>query len=391
MSKRRTRGTGSVEKYATKGGPRYRIQIGVPDRSGKVRLHRQFGFTTKRAAEDALASVRTDLLRGEHVHRSAQTVAEFVDDWLAWKQADDTVRESSIRNYEMVLRAYVIPHIGAKPLQSLSDTDLNRLWTRLATNGAKRGGPLSPTTVAYVRTVLVNVLTYAEAKRVLVRSPHRDAAKRRPRTAEKAIWSPEQMSAFITGTHATALGVAWRLFWATGARRGEVLALRWSDLSLPESGSGSLSIRRSLTRVSSDGQGVFTDPKTDSSRRTMTIDAATVRALRSWRTAQSAERLAAGGWEHDLVLTRPTGRPWSPERVSQIFVAEGARLGMPRIVLHGVRHSVAVALLDAGVPVKDVSERLGHSSALTTMRVYAHALPKNDQRSSEVLADALAI
>ncbi len=170
------------------------------------------------------------------------------------------------------------------------------------------------------------------------------------------------------------------LLWRSRARAGKPRA--WQDVQLDAS---RLSVRQQLAR---QGEKVaFGQPKTKAGRRSIALDPVTVAALQARRKAQAADRLLFGpGYEDpDLVFARADGSPYDPDVVSQTFerlVKEAQKQGrenrtlQPRMIrFHDLRHTHATLALQAGVPVKVVSERLGHSKASVTQDIYQHVIP----------------
>ncbi len=182
-------------------------------------------------------------------------------------------------------------------------------------------------------------------------------------------WTAEQLSAFLQGVADDRLGAAYLLLATTGMRRGEALGLRWSDLDLD---AGRAAIRQTLIAV--NHEPMLGTPKTAKGRRTISLDASTVAALREHRRRQAAERLQMGaGWtDLDLVFSRADGHPLHPERFSRSFADRARQLGFPRIRLHDLRHGWATMALAAGVHPKVVQERLGHANIGITLDVYSH-------------------
>ncbi|HMG26412.1 MAG TPA: site-specific integrase [Acidimicrobiia bacterium] len=164
----------------------------------------------------------------------------------------------------------------------------------------------------------------------------------------------------------------WQLLATTGLRRSEALGLRWSDLDLDE---GRLSVRQALAYVGT--RPVLDEPKTQQSRRLVMLESETIEALKAHRARQLEERLAigAGYGELDLVFCRVAGDPLNPATVRRRFDGLVKASGLPKITLHGLRHSWATLALLDGIPAKVVAEVLGHSSTRVTEDVYQHVTP----------------
>jgi integrase len=168
----------------------------------------------------------------------------------------------------------------------------------------------------------------------------------------------------------------------TGLRRGEILALRWSNVDLI---GGTIAVAQSLEQTSMGLK--FKSPKTHRSRRSIGLPALAVEALRAHRAKQAEEKLRLGPAydDHDLVCPRFAGRPWPPNKFSAAFSV--------LFRFHDLRHSHATYLLGAGVHAKIVSERLGHSGVGLTLDTYSHVLPgiqeEAVQRLNEIFAKIL--
>lgn len=158
----------------------------------------------------------------------------------------------------------------------------------------------------------------------------------------------------------------------TGMRLGEILGAQWKNVDL----------ERKVLRVASTlsyagGEFTFTAPKTSRARRSVDLPEFVVAFLRRHRRAQSERKMAFRDvWgEHDVVFDNGIGEPLSPWTVSTDFRRVVAELGLPRTRFHDLRHAHATQLLSAGVHVKAVSERLGHSSTSFTMDTYSASIP----------------
>jgi integrase len=169
-------------------------------------------------------------------------------------------------------------------------------------------------------------------------------------------------------------------------RRGEVLGLRWQDIDWDH---GRLAVRQTVVLV---GYNVtFSTPKTAKGRRSIALDKATLEALRLHRELQKANRpsLGIGYRDQDLVLAAPDGSPINPDQFSQVFDRKVAKLDVPRIRLHDLRHTHATLGLAAGVPPKIMSERLGHSTVAFTQDVYVHSIPRMEEEAADQVASLI--
>jgi integrase len=330
-----------------------------------------------------------DLDRGNYTEPTNQTIAEYAADWL--EAIRPSLRPSTHHSYAKNLRVHVVPRIGAIPLQSLDAGHLNGLYSRLLVDGhAANGGGLSPRTVRYVHTILHKALADAVAWGRLARNLA-DAAKppsmARAASPPPKAWTALQLRHFLESTTADPEWVPWLLLGTTGARRGEILGLRWEDVDLE---AATISISHSLTYLA--GKITLDAPKTTGSRRRVALDAKTAAILRRHKSRQAAHRLAIGpAWtnEWDLVFTDHLGRPVDPHAFSLRFTRRARALGLPNLSPHGLRHTWASVALAQGVHPKIVQERLGHSSVVITLAIYSHLVGGMDGAAAETVAAQL--
>lgn len=182
------------------------------------------------------------------------------------------------------------------------------------------------------------------------------------------VWNATELHTFLAAARHHRLYAALHLAAHTGMRRGEIVGLKWSDLDRSAS---RLSISRTLQNVG--GRPVEFGVKTRTSRRTVDLDTHTIRELDRWRRQLRHEGLPNG--RDDWMFCNRAGRFLNPESVSQLFGRIVARTDLARIRFHDLRHTHASLLVAAGVPIKVVSERLGHANIAFTMQTYQHVLP----------------
>jgi integrase len=166
-------------------------------------------------------------------------------------------------------------------------------------------------------------------------------------------------------------------------RRGEIVGLKWSDFDEARS---RLSISRTLQNVG--GRPTEFGVKTRTSRRTVDLDRNTAAEIDRWRQQLRRDRLPNG--PNDWMFCNRSGRFLNPESISQLFDRVVQRASMPRIRFHDLRHTHASLLVAAGVPIKVVSERLGHAHPAFTMHTYQHLLPGMSATAAEQFAALVA-
>ena len=289
------------------------------------------------------------------------------DHWLPAARA--TLKPSTAELYATIIDAYIAPRIGDVRLQELAPGHLNRMYAELLAGGRRNGKSLSPKAVRNVHGVIHRALRDAMRWDLVVRNVADAADPPRVPHREISAWSGESLRRFLAATADDRLLALWVFVATTGVRRGEALALRWSDVDLD---AARASIARSLAWVGSEA--TFTEPKTTRSRRVVPLAPETVAAVREHRRRQLEERLAAGPHYDDqgLVFAAEDGAPLSPKNVTKAFGRAVERSGLPRLTLHGLRHTWATLALGAGIPAKVASEMLRHSSTAITLDTYSH-------------------
>lgn len=374
--------------YTAKKGNRYYAVIyeGVDPATGKERRRWHAAGSRKSEAERLVTELMKRKNDGEYRAPDRITLGVYLTDkWLPAKRAQ--LRPSTFDAYRRAIKRHVVPAIGRIPLQKLCPDDLDGLYSSLAETGPDGRRKLAPKTIRSIHGILHKALADASRKGSIVRNvadladPPKLSSAKKP---EMRVWDGEQLRHFLDGIHEHRLHPAYYLAANTGMRRGEVLGLRWRDVDLD---ARRLSVRQAVISVAYKVQ--IADVKTGSGRRTIDLDTRTITVLRSWRKRQMEERLALGGAHEDqgLVFARPEGTPIHPDLFSQTFNRLTAKSGLPVIRLHDLRHSHASLLLRSGVPVKVVSERLGHATPAFTMTVYQHVLPGMQAEAASTFAD----
>ena len=269
------------------------------------------------------------------------------------------------------------------PIQSLRALDVRKWVTNLSTSGGRNGNPLAARTVRYVGAIVKEALNAAiDEYELIATNPAARVKLPMPVKSNAQVWTFDEMRGFALAAAKHRLTALYAVLAATGARRGEILALEWSDIDLDQA---TISITKAVSMV----KGVRTVDQTKNSKaRVVPIDAQTVAGLRAHRIRQKQEKLFCSNWqESDLVFCRPDGDGLRPDFVYYQFQKLIRESGVRRIRLHDLRHTHATWLLDAGEHMYVVAERLGHTDPQTTARIYAHVTPAQRSATADVFAN----
>lgn len=352
---------------------------------GGKRRQSKRSFRTKKEAQSALNELLAAHRTGAFVPPSRLTVADYAQPWLDGL-ANQGRKASTLRGYRGIVHGKVVPALGDIVLQELSAKDLDALYAALLRSG------LSMTTVRQVHAVLGKMLHDAERKGLVPRNVSRLAnapsmAAARSRGPEIRVWSPTELSTFLTSIAGNRNEAMLRLLAMTGLRRSEVIGLRWSDVQFEHR---RLTVNQAAVLV--DGEEALDAPKTRRSRRVVDLDDETLLLLQRHRANQRERHLRLGviASASDRVFTNDVGEPLRPDSVGQAFGRLVDAAGLPKIRLHDLRHTHASQLLMAGVNAKVVSERLGHASVSFTLDVYGHVMPGQQAAAAATAASLVA-
>jgi integrase len=331
-----------------------------------------------RAALDLEARLLVEVARGEH-RVGRLSVAELLDRWL--EHADLDLSPTTLHGYRSCIARQLVPRLGSVQIAELTTLHLDALHRDLRESGGANGRSLAPATVRQAHAILHRALRQAQRWGLTDHNPAVLASP--PKLPRPRIDAPsaEQIARIVeaAGAHDSTLGLAVRLAAVTGARRGELCGLRWCDVDLD---GASVMIRRSV--INTPGQIVIKTPKTDRARR-VTLDRATCDLLLEKRTIDAQRRSVPGnllaGREYVLSEAADSSVPLDPRLLTHRFRALARGMQVDRR-FHDLRHWHVTQALAAGLPVRDVAERVGHASARMTLDVYGHAITKRGPRRS---------
>ena len=378
------RGQNEGSVYKRKDG-RWAGSITLGYRTGK-RVRKHFYGATQKEVNGKLTKAKRDVQQGLPLPAEKQTVGGFLLQWL-----EDTarlrVKPRTFVGYEHHVKKHIDPELGKLKLHDLSPQQVQRFLNEKAKN-------LAPRTVARIRATLRTALSQAEKWNLVARNVAKLVDLPKPKRGKIRFLDPSEAQALLSATEGFRLGPVFSVAMAVGLRLGEALGLRWEDVDLERK---VLRVEQTLQRLpkaqgEEHGRVAFGPPKSETSRRSVSLPDFAVLTLQRHRTRQKEERLKAGGdWQNlNLVFTSTIGTPVDERNLRREFkeILKAAKL--PHMRIHDLRHTCASLLLAQGVQAKVVQEILGHSQITLTLDTYSHLIPGLQQDAAQKMNAILA-
>ncbi len=361
-----------MKGYVAKKGNRWYAVIyeGIDPVTGKERRSWHPAGAERADAERLAARLASDREGRNDEVRSLTLGAYLTSRWLPGKRI--ALAATTYNGYRRNIENHILPALGRIGLRRLRPHHLEALYERLLHPRDDRVA-LAPKTVYEIHLVIRGALEDAARRGLVTRNvalvAHAPRLRSIPKVEQKS-WTAEELQTFLRAAAGHRLFAALWTSAFTGMRRNELLGLRWDDF---DEKAATISINRGLVAIPYELHE--TGGKTPRARRRIDLDPTTVAVLTAWREWQQTELRAAGidtvGW----MFTDGRGEPIHPHAISQTFERIARRAQVRVIRLHDVRHTHGTLLIAAGVPVKVVSERLGHATPVFTIDTYQHVLP----------------
>jgi integrase len=388
---KRSNGEGSIFKRAD-GRWAAKLTIGV-DTLGKQKTRTVYGKTQ--------TDVREKLRKLQRAHEdqaltppNKMTVDDLMTQWLASKVSDVAARSHELYAYE--IKQYISPILGRVPLQTLAPLQIERMKqaviqkikdnhveaTRKRLEDGKpplKRDPDGMRTATGVRRTLWSALEQAVAWQLIPKNPC--SAVKPPKLEEREIkmWEADEMTSFLETAQSHRLYALFYLALSTGLRQGELLALKWTDVLLEEGRSG-VHVRLNVSRVSN--KGVLKAPKTKKARRFVAVAEDSRQVLLAHRERQEAEVETVPGWiDQNLVFPNVGGELILRENLNRIWRNLRSAAAVSEIAFHDMRHIHASMCVRAGMDIRMLSDRMGHTTVGFTLQRYTHLFAEQKQAS----------
>jgi integrase len=359
----------------------------VPDPvTGKTKPQWVGGFESEKSAKLARDKARVSLSTSNYVSPNKITLGEYLTTWINEVHANQ-LKATTLERYKRVIHRYLIPELGAIKLQDLRPSHVQGLYSNLLTRSTVTGNPLAPQTVTLIGAVLKKAIKYAvDVEGLIAVNPVNRVPLPKGKGSIPTPWSIQELNTFLDVARSHRLFFFFRLSAFTGARRGELLALKWSDfdgsaitISKNRITAGKEVIEQNSTKGGTNGQ------------RRVPLDKETIELFNVHRVSQIKERMALGEFwqETGYVFVQESGLPLYPHTPSDLFKKLLIKAGLRPTRLHDQRHLHATELLRLGEPLHVVANRLGHRDAMVTATIYAHVSDQQAETASSTFANAV--
>lgn len=390
----------SIEKYKTdSGAPRWLVRYDVYVNG--QREQKKKSFKTSKDANAFRSKVEHAINTGMYADARGLTVGEYLDMWVSTYTTN--IRPNSLRGYQNVISNHIKPRIGNVHLEALTTAAVQKMYNDIRSteycpakyetaNGTQmlvRPAKLySPKTVRNVHAVLNLALDQARKEGLIVRNAASDAKLPAARDKEYTIPEPEQLQALLAELQGAECYLAILTCALLACRRGEALGLYWSDINFK---AGTVELKRALIVNNLTNTVEIGELKTKNARRVLPLPAVLRDALLDLKKERAQQAKAAGSHTVDspFLFTTAVGKPFRPDSLSQAFKRAAAKVGLPGMRLHDLRHTGISYMLVSGVDPKTVSGFVGHATAQFTLNQYAHVMKRAKKEAGATLENAV--
>ena len=369
------------QKRGNKWSYRYSVKDPITKRMKQVRIS---GFRTKEEAKADRIRREYEAKEGKYVSKSKETLSDLLNAWFKNRQDLREGKFATLNNYRQMLDFYILPKLGAIPVQDITSETLEDFFRELVKAGGKKNRPLSHSTYRACVNVLSMGLNYAVSKKKLAFNPIVNVKRLKGRTKPIIAYSMQEIKLLLDNLSTYRLYAFFYLACHTGARRGELVALRWSDLNFNNQ---TLSINK--TRGKSSGIDYEEDTtKNENGMRSIELSLPTIEILKAHKERQNLEQMVFGNAWQDTgyIFTKEDGSPIDPTRPYFIFKRALQELNLRNEPLHVLRHTHITELLRSGISPHIVAFRVG-DTVPTILETYASVIALDDRLSADTFTE----
>lgn len=357
---KRANGEGSICRRSNGKGWVGSLTLGHDEHGKQIR--KNVSGATQAEVREKLDALKLDRQRGQVPSDGKATVGELMERWLAFKARD--VRQTTYTDYHTHVTKFLKPRLGQIKLEKLTPLHVEDMVVSVLDSGQ------SPARAARCLKVLKMALAQGVDWGLMVRNAAERVKPPKVVKQEMQVWTPAEVQRFLAAAQGHRYYALFYVAIATGLRRGELMGLEWRDVDFARQ---QLTVSRSVIYLL--GKLHPSEPKTTAGKRVVTLSQDVLDVLTAHR-AEYGQGAVVFGSGKGTVLT--------PSNVARKFGELCQVAQVPRIRFHDLRHTSASLLIRSNVPVKVVSDRLGHADSSFTLRTYVHVF--DDQRRAAALS-----
>ncbi|KSU78471.1 Site-specific recombinase XerD [Fictibacillus enclensis] len=373
----------SFQKYTTKQGPMwlFKMDTGTNPETGKRQTTTRRGFKTKKEAQKAASTLELEISSGIWISTNNYTFDEVFNQWFTNHRK--TIKASTQKTIQSKFKKHILPRFGKIKMKDVTKAYCQEMINEIAELIASVNDIKIQANQVFNYALKMDIISKNPMEHVSIPRKQREMISEDNDQTDRNYWRKDEIKNFLMITERELEfrdHVLFHLLIYTGARKGELLALTWDDINF-----GDGSIRLAKTLFQNEGGFVFQTPKTKESRRLISLDRNTLHLLKKWRTRQYEAILASGSniVLNNVVFTRENGSPMRLAYLNEKLNIVIKKHQLHRITIHGLRHTHASLLFEAGASIKEVQERLGHTDIKMTMNIYTHVTDTLKEQTAE--------
>ena len=375
-----------IKKYTKKDGSTaymFNAYVGRNPKTGKNVYRKRQGFKTTKKAQIALAEILKDI-EENGLESDENDIIYFKDLYNLWlEQQKLNVKMATLMDQKSFIEMHVLPKLGNVKLENITVVQCQRLVNEAYNRGLKRYG--------YVRSVTAQIMRFGESLEIMKDNPMKRTILPRKKNDDEKLkfYTKEELLHFfecVKSDGSYQKLAFFRLLTFTGARKSEIMALQWADIDFKAK---AMNVNKTVSK-DFDNNVILQSPKTNSSNRSISLDDETLKILNTWRLMQRSDYLRMGfntSSEEQHLFTDKKNQLHALTKPNQWLKIIIRVHELPKITPHHFRHAHASLLLQAGIPVKEVSERLGHKDITITLEIYSHVMPEEQEKTASKFAN----
>lgn len=373
----------SFQKYTTKKGQMwlFKTDVGINPETGQRQTTTRRGFKTKKEAQIAAAKLEQEIASGISIKNDKLTFNDVFEQWFS--NHSKTIKLSTKKAIESKFNKHILPRFGKLKMKDITRPYCQKMINEISQLIASVNDIKIQANQVFKYALKMDIISNNPLEHVTIPRQQNEIINGENEADERNYWKKEEIRKFLVITKEELDfrdHVLFHLLIYTGARKGEVLALTWDDIDF-EAGS----IRFNKTLFFHKGQFLFQTSKTKESKRLISLDSKTLSLLNKWRIRQNEAYLGGKTFisDHKVVFDRDDGSPMRLAYPNDKLTALIKKHNLHKITIHGLRHTHASLLFEAGASIKEVQERLGHSDIQMTMNIYTHVTDYLKEQTAE--------